>query len=50
MIVFTMAYDEYAVRAFTVNSIDYLLKPVHKERLESAIQKFERFRAWGRVN
>lgn len=50
MIVFTTAYDEYAVRAFTVNSIDYLLKPVHKERLESAIQKFERFRAWGRVN
>ena len=34
MIVFTTAYDEYAVRAFTVNSIDYLLKPVHKERLE----------------
>ena len=48
MIVFTMAYDEYAVRAFTVNSIDYLLKPVHKERLESAIQKFERFSGMGK--
>ena len=48
MIVFTTAYDEYAVRAFTVNSIDYLLKPVHKERLESAIQKFERFSCMGK--
>ena len=47
-IIFTTAYDEYAVRAFTVNSIDYLLKPVHKERLESAIQKFERFSGMGK--
>lgn len=43
LIVFTTAYDEYAIRAFSVNSIDYLLKPVHRERLEAAIQKFERF-------
>ena len=34
-------FDEYAVRAFTVNSIDYLLKPIRQERLEEAIQKFE---------
>ena len=39
--IFTTAYDEYAVRAFTVNSIDYLLKPIRQERLEEAIQKFE---------
>lgn len=45
MIVFTTAYDEYAVRAFTVNSIDYLLKPIHRERLADAIQKFERLTA-----
>lgn len=45
MIVFTTAYDEYAVRAFTVNSIDYLLKPIHQERLLEAITKFERFLA-----
>lgn len=32
----------YAVRAFTVNSIDYLLKPIHEERLLEAILKFER--------
>ncbi|WP_418794742.1 LytR/AlgR family response regulator transcription factor [Phocaeicola coprophilus] len=42
MIVFTTAYDEYAVRAFTVNSIDYLLKPIHEERLLDSICKFER--------
>ncbi len=41
MIVFTTAYDEYAVRAFTVNSIDYLLKPIHEERLLQAIRRFE---------
>lgn len=41
-IVFTTAYDEYAIRAFTVNSIDYLLKPIDKERLEDAIEKFEK--------
>ncbi len=45
MIVFTTAYDEYAVRAFTVNSIDYLLKPVRRERLEDALLKFERLTA-----
>ena len=33
MIIFTTAYDEYAIRAFTVNSIDYLLKPINRERL-----------------
>lgn len=41
MIVFTTAYDEYAVRAFSVNSIDYLLKPIHRERLLETIHKFE---------
>lgn len=43
LIVFTTAYDEYAIRAFSVNSIDYLLKPVQRERLEEAVEKFERF-------
>lgn len=41
LIIFTTAYDEYAVRAFTVSSIDYLLKPIRQERLEEAILKFE---------
>ncbi|MCS3050434.1 LytTR family DNA-binding domain-containing protein [Parabacteroides johnsonii] len=41
LIIFTTAYDEYAVQAFTVNSIDYLLKPIQRERLEEAIVKYE---------
>lgn len=45
MIVFTTAYDDYAVRAFRVNSVDYLLKPVSRDRLVEAIEKFERFNA-----
>lgn len=39
-VVFTTSYDEYALKAFKVNSIDYLLKPVQKEDLEAALQKF----------
>jgi len=39
-IVFTTAYDQYAIQAFKVNSIDYLLKPVRKADLEQALQKF----------
>ena len=41
-VIFTTAYDEYALRAFEVNSLDYLLKPVEAERLEMAIAKLER--------
>lgn len=40
-IIFTTAYDEYAIRAFKVNSIDYLLKPIEENDLELAFQKFE---------
>ncbi|MDD3526997.1 MAG: response regulator transcription factor [Bacteroidales bacterium] len=40
-IIFTTAYDEYAIRAFKVNSIDYLLKPIEKTELEAAIKKYE---------
>ena len=38
-VIFTTAYDEYALRAFKVNSIDYILKPVDKEELTNALQK-----------
>lgn len=41
-IIFTTAYDQYAIKAFKVNSIDYLLKPIDDGELASAIEKFER--------
>ncbi len=39
-IIFTTAYSQYAIRAFELNSISYLLKPIKKEALKQAIQKF----------
>lgn len=39
-IIFVTAYDEYAIKAFEVNALDYLLKPIQSERLEEAINKF----------
>ena len=41
-IIFTTAYDNYAIRAFKTNSIDYLLKPIDPEELKTAIEKFEK--------
>ena len=40
-VIFTTAYDEYALRAFKLNSIDYLLKPIDEEDLEVAVSKFK---------
>jgi two-component system LytT family response regulator len=42
LVVFTTAYDQYALRAFEVNSVDYLLKPVEEAALERALNKLER--------
>jgi DNA-binding LytR/AlgR family response regulator len=41
-VIFTTAYDEYTLKAFKVNSIDYLLKPIEEESLKSAISKFKK--------
>ena len=40
-VIFTTSYDEYALKAFKVNSIDYLLKPVQKEELQAALDKYK---------
>ena len=45
VIIFTTAFDDYALQAFEVNSIDYLLKPFSRERLEQSIIKYEKLYA-----
>ncbi|HNP48053.1 MAG TPA: LytTR family DNA-binding domain-containing protein [Bacteroidia bacterium] len=40
-VIFITAYDEYAIQAFKVTSVDYLLKPIKKEELNEALQKFK---------
>jgi len=40
-IIFTTAYDEYALKAFKLNSIDYLLKPIDEDELKSAVEKYK---------
>jgi two-component system LytT family response regulator len=44
LVIFTTAYDEYALRAFEVNSIDYLMKPIEPELLSRALKKLDRLR------
>lgn len=41
-VIFTTAYDEHAIKAFKLNSVDYLLKPFNEQELEAALSKFER--------
>jgi two-component system LytT family response regulator len=43
IVIFTTAYDHYALRAFGVNSVDYLLKPIEPQALERALDKVQRF-------
>ncbi|MFW5756946.1 MAG: LytR/AlgR family response regulator transcription factor, partial [Tangfeifania sp.] len=41
-VIFTTAFDQYAIRAFKVNSVDYLLKPIDRNTLESALEKYRK--------
>ena len=41
-VIFTTSYDEYALKAFKVNSVDYLLKPIQQEELQAALNKFRK--------
>jgi DNA-binding LytR/AlgR family response regulator len=43
-VIFTTSYDEFALKAFKVNSLDYLLKPVQKDELQAALAKFRKLR------
>jgi two-component system, LytTR family, response regulator len=47
IVIFTTAYDQYALKAFGVNSVDYLLKPIEPESLERALKKVDRMRGSG---
>jgi two-component system, LytTR family, response regulator len=47
LVIFTTAYDQYALKAFAVNSIDYLLKPIDPEQLERALNKIDGLRGNG---
>jgi DNA-binding LytR/AlgR family response regulator len=49
-IIFTTAYDQYAIEAFKVNSIDYLLKPINEESIRRAIEKWQRLTSAERTN
>ena len=46
-VVFVTAYDEYAIKAFEENTLDYLLKPVEKERLDKTVRKLKKALATG---
>ncbi|MDI1355964.1 MAG: LytTR family DNA-binding domain-containing protein [bacterium] len=48
-VIFTTAYDEYAIQAFKLNSVDYLLKPIGLEDLRKAVEKFRKWNAAGQA-
>lgn len=50
MLIFTTSYDEFAMQAFKLNSIDYLLKPVQKDELKTALDKYKRLYGHSKFN
>jgi len=49
-IIFTTAYDEYALKAFKLNSVDYLLKPIDTDELKNAIVKYQKIHVAKKLN
>jgi len=49
-VIFTTAYDQYAIKAFQLNSIAYLLKPIRKSELEDSLQKFKNLKSAFTIN
>jgi DNA-binding LytR/AlgR family response regulator len=49
-VIFTTSYDEFALKAFKVNSVDYLLKPIQKDELQTALSKFQKLKTNTDVN
>lgn len=49
-VIFTTAYDQYAIQAFKVNAIDYLLKPIKRPELEQAIEKYRKWSGGAQVD
>jgi two-component system, LytTR family, response regulator LytT len=49
-VIFTTSYDEFALKAFKVNSVDYLLKPIQKDELQAALNKFQKIKTNADVN
>lgn len=49
-VIFTTSYDEFAIKAFKVNSVDYLLKPIQKDELQIALEKFKKLSVKSDVN
>jgi len=49
-IIFTTAYDEYALKAFKLNSVDYLLKPIDSDELQNAIDQYNKLQTSAKIN
>ncbi|MGB8190283.1 MAG: LytTR family DNA-binding domain-containing protein [Chitinophagaceae bacterium] len=49
-VIFTTSYDEYALKAFKVNSVDYLLKPIQKDELQAAVSKFHKLKVTAKTD
>lgn len=47
-VIFTTAYEEFALKAFDANAVDYLVKPIESKRFDKAIEKFEKYSASGK--